>query len=71
MIFREDVIPSDRDAVGARGIELSRSTVRRILLGRRRAESAASQSPKRYSRRERYPKEGLLLQVDGNWHDWL
>ena len=25
----------------------------------------------RYSRRERYPQEGMLLQIDGSRHDWL
>ena len=33
-------------------------------LRRRRA-------PRRYSRRERYPQEGMLLQIDGSRHDWL
>ena len=26
---------------------------------------------RRYSRRKRYPREGMLLQVDGSRHDWL
>jgi len=27
--------------------------------------------PKHRSRRERYPREGMLLQIDGSRHDWL
>ena len=26
---------------------------------------------KRFRRRERYPQEGMLLQIDGSRHDWL
>ena len=32
---------------------------------------AVAEPPKRYSRRERYPQEGMLLQIDGGRHDWL
>ena len=28
-------------------------------------------APKRYLRRERYPQEGMLLQIDGSRHNWL
>ena len=53
------------------GIALSRSTVRRVLLAGGVRSPRPRRSPKRYSRRERYPQEGMLLQVDGSWHDWL
>ena len=53
------------------GIALSRSTVRRVLLAGGVRSLRPRRSPKRYSRRERYPQEGMLLQVDGSWHDWL
>lgn len=52
-------------------ILLSRSTVHRILL------SAGIQSPRIHRmpahrlRRERYPQEGMLLQIDGSAHSWL
>jgi len=47
-------------------LQLSRSTVRRILI----AEGLRS-PPKHRSRRERRSQEGMLLQVDGSRHDWL
>ena len=53
------------------GIDLSRSTVRRILLASGIGSPRPRRAPRRYSRRERYPQEGMLLQVDGSRHDWL
>ena len=53
------------------GITLSRSTVRRVLLGAGLRSPRRRRAPKRYRRRERYPKEGMLLQIDGSRHDWL
>ena len=53
------------------GIDLSRSTVRRILLAAGLRSPRPRRAPRRYSRRERYPQEGMLLQVDGSRHDWL
>lgn len=53
------------------GIELSRSTVRRILLASGIRSPRPRRAPRRYGRRERYPQEGMLLQVDGSRHDWL
>ena len=53
------------------GIILSRSSVRRIL------EQAGIRSPrqrrplKHRSRRERYPQEGMLVQIDGSPHRWF
>ena len=35
------------------------------------AVPAAAERAKRYLRRERYPQEGMLLQIDGSRHDWL
>jgi len=53
------------------GIVLSRSSVRRIL-GEAGVEAAQRRRPPRHrSRRDRYPQEGMLLQVDGSRHDWL
>jgi transposase len=53
------------------GINLSRSTVRRILLGAGIRSPRKRRPPKHRSRRERYPKEGMLLQIDGSQDDWL
>ena len=52
-------------------ISLSRSTVRRILLNGGIKSPRKRRAPKHRSRRERYPQEGLLLQIDASLHDWL
>jgi len=52
-------------------IDLSRSAVRRILLKAGIRSPRKRHPPKHHSRRERYPKEGMLLQTDGSHHDWL
>ena len=52
-------------------IHLSRSTVRRVLLAGGLPSPRRRRAPKRYSRRERYSQEGMLLQIDGSRHDWL
>ena len=53
------------------GIKLSRSSVRRILLGGDIRSPRKRHAPKHRSRRERYSQEGMLLQIDGSHHDWL
>lgn len=53
------------------GIRLSRSTVRRVLLAARVAPARTRRSPTHRKRRERYPQEGMLLQIDASPHDWL
>jgi transposase len=52
-------------------IILSRSSVRLILLKTGIKSPRKRRPPKHRSRRERYPKEGMLLQIDGSRHDWL
>lgn len=53
------------------GVCVSRSTVRRIL-GEAGIPSPRTRRPPRHrSRRERYPQEGMLVQMDGSPHDWL
>ena len=61
-----------RDLLAQRdGIELSRTSVRRILL------AAGIGSPKKQHRRQhrrrrvRYAQEGMLVQIDGSRHAWL
>ncbi len=53
------------------GITLSRSSVRRILVEAGIKSPRKRRAPKHRSRRERYPQEGMLLQIDGSLHDWL
>jgi transposase len=53
------------------GINLSRSSVRRLLVENGVSRPRKRRAPKHRSRRERYPQEGMLLQMDGSRHDWL
>jgi transposase len=53
------------------GITLCRSSVRCILLESGISSPRKRRPPKHRSRRERYPREGMLLQIDGSRHDWL
>lgn len=53
------------------GINISRSTVRRILLEQGISSPQKRQAPKHRSRREHYPQTGMLLQTDGSSHAWL
>lgn len=55
----------------AEGIELSRGSVRRILLEAGMVSPRTRRSPKHRSRRNRAPQEGILVQIDGSPHDWL
>lgn len=52
------------------GIELSRASVQRILV-ESGIRTPRRRRPRHRSRRERYPREGMLLQIDGSHHDWL
>src|SRR5450759_242465 len=53
------------------GLVLSRSTVRRILTDAGVPAPRRRRAPRHRQRRDRYPGEGMLLQVDGRRHDWL
>lgn len=53
------------------GLSISRPTVRRILKRHGIASPRHRLAPKHRSRRERYPQEGMLLQIDGSHHYWL
>src|SRR6266516_3291389 len=53
------------------GIHLSRPTVRRILLSAGLVSPRRRRPPKHRRRRDRYPREGMLLQLDASRHDWL
>lgn len=52
-------------------ISVSRSAVRLILLRAGLRSPRKRRPPKHRSRRERYPREGMLLQIDGSRDDWL
>jgi transposase len=53
------------------GISVSRSTVRRILSNAGIHSPMRRRPPKHRKRRDRYPQEGMMLQIDGSPHDWL
>lgn len=53
------------------GLTLSRSTVRSILIGAGLISPRHRRPPKHRFRRERMSHEGMLLQIDGSYHDWL
>ena len=53
------------------GLEISRSSVRRIRRQNGQPSPRKRRSPRHRSRRERKPQAGMLLQTDGSRHDWL
>jgi transposase len=52
-------------------IQMSRSSVRRLRQEAGLASPRKRRAPKHRSRRERYPRRGMLLQIDGSDHAWL
>ena len=53
------------------GLHVSRSSVRRIRREAGLPSPRKRRAPKHRSRRDRYPRRGMLLQIDGSDHDWL
>jgi transposase len=53
------------------GITIARSSLQRLLRGAGLASTRKRRAPQHRSRRDRMPREGLLLQTDGSRHDWL
>jgi transposase len=53
------------------GLVVSRPSVWRILTSVGLRSSRHRRPAKHRCRRERYPQEGMLLQIDGSQHDWL
>jgi transposase len=53
------------------GLVVSRPSVWRILTTAGLKSSRHRRPAKHRCRRERYPQEGMLLQIDGSKHDWL
>lgn len=52
-------------------IAISRPSLRRILLAAGLPSHRKRRAPKHHRRRERYPQEGMLLQLDASRHRWL
>ena len=53
------------------GMELSRPTVRRLLVRAGLSSPRHRRPPRHRCRRQRMPQEGMLLQLDGSHHAWL
>ena len=53
------------------GLAVSARTLQRILRTEGLAPADAPRRPRHHRRRERMPREGMLLQTDGSRHDWL
>ena len=56
---------------GHTDLAVSPRTIRRIMAEAGRALPRTRRSPRHRSRRERMPRAGMLLQVDGSRHAWL
>ena len=52
-------------------IVVSRPTARRIRREHGLGSPRKRRAPRHRRRRQRYPQQGMLLQVDGSKHDWL
>ena len=53
------------------GIDIGRTTLRRILVNAGLSSPRRRRPPKHRVRRQRMPREGMLIQVDGSRHPWL
>ena len=53
------------------GIDIGRTTLRRILVGAGLKSRRRRRPPRHRVRRQRMPREGMLIQVDGSHHRWL
>ena len=53
------------------GIDISRNTLRKILTGAGVTSPRRRRPPKHRVRRQRMPREGMLIQIDGSYHRWL
>ena len=53
------------------GIDIGRNTLRKILTDAGVSSPRRRRSPKHRVRRQRMPREGMLLQIDGSYHRWL
>ena len=53
------------------GIDIARNTLRRILVEAGLVSPRRRRPPKHRVRRQRMPREGMLIQIDGSYHRWL
>ena len=53
------------------GIDIGRTTLRRILVNAGLSSPRQRRPPKHRVRRQRMPREGMLIQLDGSYHRWL
>ena len=53
------------------GIDIGRTTLRRILVNAGLSSPRRRCPPKHRVRRQRMPREGMLIQMDGSHHPWL
>ena len=53
------------------GIDITRSTLRRLLVNAGENSPRGRRLPKHRVRRQRMPREGMLIQIDGSHHRWL
>ncbi len=53
------------------GIVIGRTTLRRILVSAGLKSPRRRRLPKHRVRRQRMPREGMLVQLDGSYHRWL
>ena len=53
------------------GLDMGRTTLRRILVNAGLSSPRRRRPPKRRVRRQRMPREGMLIQMDGSYHRWL
>ena len=62
----------EREGIGVGGLEhRTRNTLRRILVGAGLVSPRRRRPPKHRVRRQRMPREGMLIQIDGSYHRWL
>ena len=53
------------------GIAVGRTTLRRILVNAGLKSPQRRRPPKHRVRRQRMPRQGMLIQMDGSYHPWL
>ena len=53
------------------GVDMGRTTLRRILANAGLSSPRRRHPPKHRVRRQRMPREGMLIQLDGSYHRWL
>ena len=53
------------------GVDVTRTTLRRLLVSAGESSPRGRRPPKHRVRRQRMPREGMLIQIDGSHHRWL